>query len=56
MNARIRTLALVLAAQLLSLAWGTMLVAAGPRRAEVPLITAAPINGPDAGWRLTRGF
>ena len=35
---------------------GTMVVAAGPRRAEVPLITAAPINGPDAGWRLTRGF
>jgi D-alanyl-D-alanine carboxypeptidase (penicillin-binding protein 5/6) len=35
---------------------GTMLVAAGARRAEVPLITAAPVNGPDAGWRLTRGF
>ena len=35
---------------------GTMVVAAGPQRAEVPLIMAAPINGPDAGWRLTRGF
>ena len=35
---------------------GTMVVGAGPRHAEVPLITAAPVNGPDAGWRLTRGF
>jgi serine-type D-Ala-D-Ala carboxypeptidase (penicillin-binding protein 5/6) len=35
---------------------GTMVVDAGPRQAEVPLVTAAPINGPDIGWRLTRGF
>jgi serine-type D-Ala-D-Ala carboxypeptidase (penicillin-binding protein 5/6) len=35
---------------------GTMVVEAGPRQAEIPLVTAAPINGPDTGWRLTRGF
>jgi serine-type D-Ala-D-Ala carboxypeptidase (penicillin-binding protein 5/6) len=35
---------------------GTMVVGAGRNQAEVSLITAAPINGPDAGWRLTRGF
>ena len=35
---------------------GTLLVAAGSQHAEVPLVTAAAINGPDAGWRLTRGF
>ena len=35
---------------------GTLLIEAGAYQAEVPLVTAAPINGPDAGWRLTRGF
>ena len=35
---------------------GTMVVGAGRNQAEVALITAAPINGPDTGWRLTRGF
>jgi serine-type D-Ala-D-Ala carboxypeptidase (penicillin-binding protein 5/6) len=35
---------------------GTMVLGAGPRQAEIPLITAAPIDGPDVGWRLTRGF
>jgi serine-type D-Ala-D-Ala carboxypeptidase (penicillin-binding protein 5/6) len=35
---------------------GTMVVGAGRNQAKVSLITAAPINGPDAGWRLTRGF
>jgi D-alanyl-D-alanine carboxypeptidase (penicillin-binding protein 5/6) len=35
---------------------GTLFVEAGSHRAEVPLITATAINGPDAGWRLTRGF
>jgi serine-type D-Ala-D-Ala carboxypeptidase (penicillin-binding protein 5/6) len=35
---------------------GTLFVEAGPHRAEVPLITATAINGPDASWRLTRGF
>jgi serine-type D-Ala-D-Ala carboxypeptidase (penicillin-binding protein 5/6) len=35
---------------------GTMVVGAGRNQAEVSLITAAPIDGPDAGWRLTRGF
>ena len=35
---------------------GTMFVEAGAHRAEVPLVTATAINGPDAGWRLTRGF
>jgi len=35
---------------------GTLIVTAADHRAEIPLITAAPINGPDLGWRLTRGF
>ena len=35
---------------------GTMFVEAGAHRAEVPLVTATAIHGPDAGWRLTRGF
>ena len=35
---------------------GTLLIEAGADQAEVPLVTATPINGPDAGWRLTRGF
>jgi D-alanyl-D-alanine carboxypeptidase (penicillin-binding protein 5/6) len=35
---------------------GTLLIEAGAYQAEVPLVTATAINGPDAGWRLTRGF
>jgi D-alanyl-D-alanine carboxypeptidase (penicillin-binding protein 5/6) len=35
---------------------GTLLLTAGTRQAEVPLVTAAAIQGPGAGWRLTRGF
>ena len=35
---------------------GTLVLVAGSHQAEVPLVTAAPINGPDVGWRLTRGF
>jgi serine-type D-Ala-D-Ala carboxypeptidase (penicillin-binding protein 5/6) len=35
---------------------GTLVVEAGSHRAEVPLITTTAINGPDIGWRLTRGF
>ena len=35
---------------------GTMFVEAGAHRAEVPLVTVTAIHGPDAGWRLTRGF
>ncbi|MDQ6713881.1 MAG: D-alanyl-D-alanine carboxypeptidase [Candidatus Dormibacteraeota bacterium] len=35
---------------------GTLFLSAGTRQAEVPLVTAASINGPGAGWRLTRGF
>ena len=35
---------------------GTLFLVAGTRQAEVPLITAAPINGPGASWRLTRGI
>jgi D-alanyl-D-alanine carboxypeptidase (penicillin-binding protein 5/6) len=35
---------------------GTLVVVAGGHQAEVPLVLAAPINGPDAGWRLTRGL
>ena len=35
---------------------GTLFVVAGSHQAEVPLVTAAPINGPGAGWRLTRGL
>jgi serine-type D-Ala-D-Ala carboxypeptidase (penicillin-binding protein 5/6) len=35
---------------------GTLFVTAGSHQGEVPLVMAAAINGPDAGWRLTRGF
>jgi D-alanyl-D-alanine carboxypeptidase (penicillin-binding protein 5/6) len=35
---------------------GTLFLVAGSHQAEVPLITGGAINGPDAGWRLTRGF
>ncbi|TMB68755.1 MAG: D-alanyl-D-alanine carboxypeptidase [Chloroflexi bacterium] len=35
---------------------GTLFIEAGTHRAEVPLVTATAINGPDAGWRLTRSF
>lgn len=35
---------------------GTLFIEAGVHRAEVPLVTATAIKGPDAGWRLTRGF
>ena len=35
---------------------GTLFIEAGLHRAEVPLVTATAISGPDAGWRLTRGF
>ena len=35
---------------------GTIFIEAGAHRAEVPLVTATAIHGPDAGWRLTRGF
>jgi len=35
---------------------GTLLLTAGTRQAEVPLVTAAAIQGPGAGWRLTRGL
>jgi D-alanyl-D-alanine carboxypeptidase (penicillin-binding protein 5/6) len=35
---------------------GTLFIEAGLLREEVPLVTANAINGPDAGWRLTRGF
>ncbi|MEA2634421.1 MAG: hypothetical protein QOJ33_161 [Chloroflexota bacterium] len=35
---------------------GTLFIEAGAHRAEVPLVTATSINGPDAGWRLTRSF
>jgi D-alanyl-D-alanine carboxypeptidase (penicillin-binding protein 5/6) len=35
---------------------GTLFIEAGSHRAEVPLVTATAITGPDAGWRLTRGF
>ena len=35
---------------------GTLMVTAADHQAEIPLITAASINGPDVGWRLTRGF
>jgi serine-type D-Ala-D-Ala carboxypeptidase (penicillin-binding protein 5/6) len=35
---------------------GTLFIVAGAHKAEVPLVLAAPINGPDAGWRLTRGL
>jgi D-alanyl-D-alanine carboxypeptidase (penicillin-binding protein 5/6) len=35
---------------------GTLFIDAGAYRAEVPLVTATAISGPDAGWRLTRSF
>jgi D-alanyl-D-alanine carboxypeptidase (penicillin-binding protein 5/6) len=35
---------------------GTILLGAGSRQAEVELVTATPIDGPDLGWRLARGF
>jgi len=35
---------------------GTLVITAQNHRAEVPLVTAGAINGPDLGWRLTRGF
>jgi D-alanyl-D-alanine carboxypeptidase (penicillin-binding protein 5/6) len=35
---------------------GTLFLVAGARQAEVPLVMAASINGPDAAWRLTRGL
>jgi D-alanyl-D-alanine carboxypeptidase (penicillin-binding protein 5/6) len=35
---------------------GTLFVVTGSHQAEVPLILAAPITGPSAGWRLTRGL
>lgn len=35
---------------------GTLILTAGSRQAEVPLVMAGPIDGPGAGWRLTRGF
>ena len=42
------------------LATGTMVgrvrVLSGEQHAEVPLVTRSAINGPEIGWRLTRGF
>jgi D-alanyl-D-alanine carboxypeptidase (penicillin-binding protein 5/6) len=35
---------------------GTLFLVAGSRQAEVPLVMASSINGPDVGWRLTRGL
>jgi serine-type D-Ala-D-Ala carboxypeptidase (penicillin-binding protein 5/6) len=35
---------------------GSLVLTAGGLRAEVPLVTASAVNGPDPGWRLTRGF
>jgi serine-type D-Ala-D-Ala carboxypeptidase (penicillin-binding protein 5/6) len=35
---------------------GTLVVTAANHQAEIPLLSAAPINGPDLGWRLSRGF
>jgi len=35
---------------------GSLLVETTGHRAEIPLVTVTPINGPDLGWRLTRGF
>jgi D-alanyl-D-alanine carboxypeptidase (penicillin-binding protein 5/6) len=35
---------------------GTLVLETVSHRAEVPLVTAAAIQGPDLGWRLTRGF
>ncbi len=35
---------------------GSLVLVAGNYTADVQLVTAAAINGPDLGWRLTRGF
>jgi D-alanyl-D-alanine carboxypeptidase (penicillin-binding protein 5/6) len=35
---------------------GTLFLVAGSRQAEIALIMAGAINGPGAGWRLTRGL
>ncbi len=35
---------------------GTLFLVAGSHQADVPLVMAASINGPDAAWRLTRGL
>jgi D-alanyl-D-alanine carboxypeptidase (penicillin-binding protein 5/6) len=35
---------------------GTLFIEAGAHRADVPLVTGTAIHGPDAGWRLSRGF
>jgi serine-type D-Ala-D-Ala carboxypeptidase (penicillin-binding protein 5/6) len=35
---------------------GMLTVIAADHQAVIPLITSQPINGPDIGWRLTRGF
>ena len=35
---------------------GGLMVAAGQHAATIPLVTEVAINGPDIGWRLTRGF
>jgi serine-type D-Ala-D-Ala carboxypeptidase (penicillin-binding protein 5/6) len=35
---------------------GTLTLEAGSHRAQVPLVLASAMNGPDLGWRLTRGF
>jgi D-alanyl-D-alanine carboxypeptidase (penicillin-binding protein 5/6) len=35
---------------------GTLVLETVSHRAEVPLVMAAAIRGPDLGWRLTRGF
>jgi D-alanyl-D-alanine carboxypeptidase (penicillin-binding protein 5/6) len=35
---------------------GTLTVQSGPQHATITLVTQSVINGPDIGWRLTRGF
>lgn len=35
---------------------GRLALAAPGHQVVIPLLTSAPINGPDLGWRLTRGF
>ena len=35
---------------------GSLLVETTGHRAVIPVVTSTPINGPDLGWRLTRGF
>ena len=35
---------------------GTLVLETTGHHAEIPLVTAAAINGPDLGWRLSRGF